>query len=465
MHQSEHLEILQLKKNEDKIDKIFLLIKILLLLINFIKTNTLLSIYILKEEIYSQPIHYLLKIMDNCLSLGLSFVEIKENANFIFDHTDKNSVQINIEFFRSLIIEKNYNYNHYFRQKPIIYFKDGQKEDWLSSAFYIINCFQEYQKEENCLENDIYGRFKYESSFQYRFNCIEENLVQQYFILFCRRDLNLQIKETNFLKSRVFLSHDIDSVNGSFLQDGLWAIKKGRLDIVVKLIFNEIFSNPDWKNIDFINRIHNEYNLKSTFFWLASNKIGKNQIKNGDYNFSELSRLSSLTKSNGLHKSSLEMDIDEEIKTLPFKTNFNRYHFLKFGIPEDWHNISNSSVLLDASLGFAERIGFRNGFGLPFKPYNLMSESSYDFIEVPLNIMDGTLQKYMNIPMENTSENVINFFEKNKTNTLISILWHNTFFTNYKYKGYLNEYKKILNYILESKVVSVTPEDLIEEFK
>lgn len=139
---------LQLKKNEDKIDKIFLLIKILLLLINFIKTNTLLSIYILKEEIYSQPIHYLLKIMDNCLSVGLSFVEIKENANFIFDHTDKNSVQINIEFFRSLIIEKNYNYNHYFRQKPIIYFKDGQKKIGFLQHFISSIVFRSIRKKK-----------------------------------------------------------------------------------------------------------------------------------------------------------------------------------------------------------------------------------------------------------------------------------------------------------------------------
>ncbi len=135
-----------------------------------------------------------------------------------------------------------------------------------------------------------------------------------------------------------------------------------------------------------------------------------------------------------------------------------------FNVPAAWDHLQESSIMLDASLGFAERFGFRNGYGLPFRPYNLKTDLQYDFIEVPLNVMDGTFYKYMNIPVDKTADLIINFLEKNKLNSIVSILWHNTFFTNYKYKGYLDEYKKILTYILESNLKSVSPQEIINEY-
>ena len=69
---------------------------------------------------------------------------------------------------------------------------------------------------------------------------------------------------------------------------------------------------------------------------------------------------------------------------------------------------------VDCSLGFAETPGFRNSYGQPFLPYNLSEDRPYRFVEVPLNIMDGTFQRYMKVPVKETATRVIDFFEKNK---------------------------------------------------
>lgn len=424
--------------------------------------DTQLIVFIRPNQIYSEPIRYVLDTMSRSFSLILKYEENKEICNIIFDDRDSNSSIVNVEFYTNILQKRNFSHHYYFTNRPLMFVGDNvQNPDYIGTIFYMINCFQEFDQNPNTNLSDEFGRFKYTSSFQYKFNCITENLVYNYFKFFLEsKNIKFELKVK---KSRVFLSHDIDSVNGSFLQDGLWAFKRGRLDILALLIFKEILKNPDWKNIDLINKIHDEHGLKSTFFWLATNKVDKvNRIKNSDYSLRELKSLSNKSCINGLHKSCLNLSINEELKILPFQTNINRYHFLNFQLPKAWDDIEQSNLVLDASLGFAEHFGFRNCFSLPFQPYNLSLKKSYNFLIVPLNVMDGTFQKYLKIPTQDTARHIIDFFEINKTNAIISILWHNTFFSNYKYKGFLNEYKKILFYLNENEITSINPSEMIE---
>jgi len=166
---------------------------------------------------------------------------------------------------------------------------------------------------------------------------------------------------------------------------------------------------------------------------------------------------------NGLHKSCSNMSIDDELEKGEIDTTYNRYHFLNFLPSRDWSKISNSRLQMDASLGFAERYGFRNSFGNAFQPYNLVEKKPYDFLEIPLNLMDGTFHKYMKIETQRVGDIIIDFFERNKNDCCLSLLWHNTYFTDYKYNSFLAEYKKVLSYFYEIKIQSLTPQEIIED--
>lgn len=423
----------------------------------------MIKVFINQDAVYYKPLVYTLKLLNSYLDSDIIFLNNKENADFIFNHNDKESKDVNIKFFQSVVNEKKYGFENYFKNEPVILHKCKIKKDYLGTVFYLVNCLQEFDTDSFNHNYDNFGRFKFQRSLQFRYNCVEENLVEKYLKQFCKEELNInKFREKKLTK--VFLSHDIDSIYGSLLQDGKWAIKKGRFDILLKLIFNEFINKPHWKNIDFINKIHSEKGLESAFFWLATNEEGRLSVKNADYKIKDIKELSQYSQINGIHKSSCEMSINTELELLPFSTCINRHHFLMYKIPELWVDVENSNLKLDASLGFAERYGFRNSFGFPFRPYNFSKGEAYSFIEVPLNIMDSTFQKYMKVPIENTGDTIINFFEKNKYNTVLSILWHNTFFTNYKYKGYLEEYRKILQYFIESKILTLTPHEILENF-
>lgn len=336
------------------------------------------------------------------------------------------------------------------------------------SIFYLINSLNEYNQSIDSYDN--LGRFKFDYSIIKDYG-IENNVVLNLIKKSITANQFLQNSfEICHHQSFFYLSHDIDSVYGSLTQDGLWAIKNGRIDVMMNLFFNTIIAKPHWFNFDLIMKTESEYDFKSTFYWLVNKgKIDQRQT-NSDYSISSTKITDSIRGvsargfENGLHKSISRESFKTEISKMPVNIIGNRYHYLKFQVPDAYNKIEEAGLKLDASLGFAEHYGFRNGYGYPFQPYNVTANTNYNFLEVPLNIMDGTFQRYLEIPVKKTADTIIQFLEKNSHDTLLSILWHNTFFSNYKYKGYLNEYKKILKYLYEMKFQNINQSEIIDKF-
>jgi hypothetical protein len=421
------------------------------------------NIYIKPETDYYYPTLYTLKIIEKNQNIHFDFVKSVDEADIFWDHTNPESQAIHLQFYSSLRLDNaDLSQTSVFKAAPSVLDKNGKK-DTIATIFYMVNCIQEINPKDDDL--DQFGRYKFESSYQSRFNLIEKNIVQQEIDTFCNEH---DIKGTKE-KSTFFVSHDIDTIYGSIFQDGFWALKKMKLDVILKLIGLELIRKPHWRNIDKIIKIDSEYDVRSTFFWLVNNGKGTQNIMNADYNIHKEQDLIKLVNqsgfTNGLHKSCSEMSINEELEKGNLISNFNRYHFLNFAPHTDWTKISDSKIELDCSLGFAEHYGFRNSYGKAFQPFDIKNNKPYDFVEAPLNFMDGTFHKYMKISTNKISNIIINFFENNPSNCDFSLLWHNTYFTNYKYNSFIQEYKKVLAYIYENKIGYLTPNELIKQSK
>jgi len=425
---------------------------------------TPLKVYITTNPTAQDSLKYIWHVF--ALNKGIDYflVENKENADLVVDETVSSDILISLEFHQSILSGKT-NHTHFFHTGCRITDKHN-RTDYLSTAFYMINSLQEY----NSSEFDQLGRFKYINSYQYKFNAIQENEVQKCFdelVLSCPKLSKIILKPTSI--SRFLLSHDIDSVQGAITEDSLAALKQIKPWALWRLLFNAVFRKPDWLNMDKIMKMESEYDYKSVFFWLVNQGRVNKRETNADYNINKkyikdiIFLLQSHGYENGLHKSISTESFSEEINKMPVTVNSNRYHYLKFKLPEAYHAIDNAGLKIDASLGFAEAFGFRNNYGQPFSPYDFKNKKAFGFIEMPLNVMDGTFQRYMKVPVEKTADLIISFFEKNKYNCVISILWHNTFFSNYKYKGYTEQYKKILDYLYNSNFKSVSLKEILKE--
>lgn len=410
---------------------------------------------------YKNAVRYILEIFFKNKKIDFLFVESPDIAEFIVSNSSNSDIQISEEFFEN-IYNGVFDFNCFFKNDCTVKTKNGSS-DYLCSAFYMINSIQEFSGKDP----DEYNRFKYSNSYQYQFKNVEENLVQECFDKLCKSNGKLNTQKQGNSKTKFFLSHDIDTVYGAFIQDGYNAFKQKRFDIVLKLFINAIIQKPDWMNIDKIMNIESEYDYKSAFYWIVNKgKLNKSE-RNSDYSINNSSIRSMINLvnekgwENGLHKSISKESFKEEIEKLGFMPSGNRYHYLKFNLPSAYKELQSSGIRLDSSLGFAEVVGFRNSYGLPFHPYDFENNKPFYFLEVPLNVMDQTFFGYQKLAPEQVSKKVISFFEKNKSNCVISVLWHNNFFSNYKFKGYLDAYKEILAYLYEEKFECVNQKELL----
>lgn len=421
----------------------------------------MINVYIKPDSIYFNPIKYVLKIIEKNRKVQFKLIDSKDSAQLIWDQSDSKSEPINVSFYESIIGKKTeYKFKHFLNESGQITYESNLTDD-IATIFFMINCIQELGATVD--DFDKFGRFKYTSSYQALSNTIEKNLVEECINSFCKRH-NITGEKG---KSTFFISHDIDSLYGSLLQDSSWALKKMKVGVILKLILLELTRKPHWKNIDKVIKLNSEYDIRSTFFWLVNKGGGTDGIKNADYHIRKekalINRVAESGNTNGLHKSCSTMSINDELSKGGIKSPYNRYHFLNFQTHRDWRKVSESELTFDCSLGFAEHFGFRNSYGKAFQPYDIEMDKPFDFVEAPLNFMDGTFRTYMKTPSNQVAETIINSYEKNSENCDFSLLWHNNYFTDYKYNSYLDEYKKIAAFIYENKIECVEPKELIEQ--
>lgn len=416
-------------------------------------------VYIRAGEVYTAPIRWTLELVQRHVKVSFEWVELRENADLIYDHQHRDTAPIALPFY-VLLTDETANLSHEVILDESIYLSTSKGEvDILATIFYLVNCVQEWRPDAKDL--DHYERFRYERSLQNRFGIIRQNVVQQLLTEWWQRH-NIKM---HLHKSALFLSHDIDSLYGSVKEDGFWALKRGRIDILLGLILQSFIGKHQWHNIDRLIGINADYDIKATYFWLTENRQGQQGIKNADYSIhretSSLKRVEQAGSVNGLHKSSTKKQLAGEMDRCSLLQPYNRYHFLRYLPMRDWPKLEQSSMRLDGSMGFAESMGFRNSYGWPFRPFLPDKGGKANFVVTPLTIMDRTLRSYCRTPVHQTADQIIDFMEQHRHNAVLSILWHNVFLTKYKYGGYLEEYKKILAYCYEAKWENLLPEDVI----
>jgi hypothetical protein len=81
------------------------------------------------------------------------------------------------------------------------------------------------------------------------------------------------------------------------------------------------------------------------------------------------------------------------------------------------------------------------------------------------HIHQSTSEREMKIQQNKIGDLIIDFIDKNQYNCDFAFLWHNNYFTNYKYKGFLEEYKKIVIYLNENKIETLNPRELVDQNK
>jgi hypothetical protein len=111
-----------------------------------------------------------------------------------------------------------------------------------------------------------------------------------------------------------------------------------------------------------------------------------------------------------------------------------RQDFLRWG-PETWLAWEEQGIAYDASVGFAEHVGFRAGTCHPYRPWLLEPGREAKLLEIPLIAMDSTLLGYMNLQEEAALEKVRDCIASCRAvGGVFSLVWHNTRIMNPRHR-------------------------------
>jgi len=398
--------------------------------------------------------------------IGFNCAFVSEGEDILIAEHGIGDIQVS-HFFRNTYQSGNFQFKGYFRKEPLHSNASG-KADYLSTCFYLLSYLQEYID----YAPDKYERFPYDISLQKHFNCIEQNLVTQYFDVLYETTPKLKaLVKKQERAIQYFLSHDIDSVYGALGDNYSYLLKHGSVGVLMQLIFNHYLRTPDYLLLNKILDIEDDYAVRSTFFWLVNSGKGTRRINNADYEIETpavkkiRSEIISRGWENGLHKSAgKDTYVNELKKQGELGLAINRNHYLITELPNTFDDLESSGIKLDSSMGFPDVMGFRNSYGLPIKPFNIKEKREYNFVEVPLNVMDTTLKFYHNCNSKQAEKKILDFLEKNKTNALLTILWHNNYFFDFADKGWLELYKTILQFIKETGGEVTTAKKIMQDF-
>ena len=365
--------------------------------------------------------------------------------------------------FIEMLEAGRYDHSTVFRDEPLFRLTSGEV-DHLGTAFYMVNSLQEYGSRDL----DEYGRFRYEASYQHRFKNIDHDLVSQHFESLREQVPELRAREVRYPAKAVFLSHDIDRIKFGVLSEGNYAVRTRNLRRAATVAWKAARGRSEWANAAEVVQLHRRTGATSTFLWLPRSGTSANGIVNADYELADsqvVAELDVVRRAGfglGLHKSAYETTLDDELALLPFPCSINRNHYLCMSLPEHYDQVQASQVRVDSTLGFSERMGYRNSYSRPFRPFSLKRRRAYDFLEVPLNMMDKSIFDSMRLHGQEAEKAALEFLQAAPAGSVTAILWHNNTLTKHRYAERLEVYEKLLECIRASALPTLSPSDFDE---
>lgn len=292
-----------------------------------------------------------------------------------------------------------------------------KRPDWLGELFEWISSSQE----QDIADRDSIGRIPFSKTIFAREGLSPQKPYAMFVMAWLQNELTTRGRRESLPKAVspvpgvehfIVCSHDVDFYHSS------------RWSAVTRLLKNLVISARPFKDAsffawsfrhipdalrgkpigDYLELLANagrEYDFRSTVFAVSR----KTHRRDPDYCIQDLApQLRSCVENGfsvGLHGSyesvvggtGLVLEVAALADGVGISPMGNRQHWLRFSDHKSlFDEVQKAGLLYDSTLGFAEIAGFRNGACFAFPPYDFASEKPYSFLEIPLVLMDGSLE-------------------------------------------------------------------------
>jgi hypothetical protein len=360
----------------------------------------------------------------------------------------------------------------YWNELPVFFRTTGKNIpfDLFAASFFLITRYEEYLEKET----DKHGRYPAEKSIAFKYNFLEQPIVDQW-ALELKKEIEkdsqtLQYSPTHF---KFIPTIDVDNVfafrhKGPFinglhlikdLAKGNWAQAKYRFDVISRQ------KNDPFFNLEELSMLHHQYGAFPLFFFhcgIYGKYDKKTLIPSLGYRY--VKKCISRDFIVGLHPSykasfsSWRFKMEKktmESGILDRKIYHNRFHYLRFRIPESYNMLSREKITNDWSMGYSSYPGFRAGTSFPFRFFDLERNKTHRLMIHPFSIMDKTLKSDLSLTPDEAYTYTLTMMKKVKEveGTFVTIFHNENVADVFGWKGWYQMYKSLLKEISNNQLL------------
>ena len=333
--------------------------------------------------------------------------------------------------------------------------------DIFAASFYLLSRYEEYLPQIK----DRFHRFPAKESLAYKNGFLKIPIIE-YWLKELVLAIQCKFPDFNPVSRKFKFINTIDVDNAyCYLEKGflrtVGAICRSLLQFEFNLIPERIRvllgkEKDPYDTFDYLLNIQKKHDFKSIYFFLlADYGYNDKNIAHTSKKFQALVKNMADYVKVGIHPSwASNTDthkLSKEINRLEAIVNRevirSRQHFLRLDLPSTYRRLIDLGIFHDYTMGYASQVGFRAGTSLPFNFYDLDMETQTSLMLHPFAVMDGTLNEYMELPLDDAQYLVKELLDyvKEVDGVFIS-LWHNeTLCDNRHWK----DWRQVYEYMIE----------------
>ncbi|SFV31831.1 DUF7033 domain-containing protein [Thermoflavifilum thermophilum] len=336
--------------------------------------------------------------------------------------------------------------------------------DIFAATFYLLSRYEEYLYSEQ----DKHGRFPATASIAYQQKFLDEPIVHHWIQAF-QQALSSKFPYLKFRLpvSRLIPTYDVDmafAYRGKplFRQIGaavwdIWHRHFSEITLRWKVVINQ--TKDPYDVYEWLNGIHEFHHLQPIYFFPVG-KYGRydKQIAPTHPVYKKLIVSTSSNFTTGIHLSYASFLNERKIKreigifasVAGFQPKHNRFHYLRFRIPDSYRQLLSAGIQHDYSMGYATHVGFRAGVADAFFWYDLIAEKETALLIHPFCWMDTGVVQLKSSP-DAYAEQVWRMWEKiHAAGGTCMLVLHPNYFSEYgRFCGYRQAYQHVVQQIMQ----------------
>ncbi len=308
----------------------------------------------------------------------------------------------------------NFDYGGAEKLKLFLTEFDHLGYDIFSASFFLASRMEEYWE----FTPDEHGRYSSTNSILNKLGVLHLPLINiwsKVFLEKLNKHFNLALRST--MQFKIINTIDVDNA-WAYKNKGLVrsvggmgkALIKGNVSEAKARVEALVLDQEDpYDTYSYIERFAATQNVESIYFFLLGDR-GEFD-KNVSHKHSGLIQLIKKIAENnqvGIHPSYQSYENAEqqakELLRLEKITGSSvtkaRKHFLRISLPETYRIYQKIGIKEDYTMGYADQAGFRAGICTPYSFFDLLEDKETSLIVHPFAYMDGTLNQYMKLSVE-----------------------------------------------------------------